>query len=126
MSTLNSPPLLLLLLTILISSISSSAAASLGGRKLVGGFEPIKNPKDKYIIEIGQFAIDEHNKQAKTNLVFETVVKGEQQVVAGMNYRLYISAKDGETSNQYQAEVYDKPFGEKTRKLTSFKKVIQV
>ncbi|MQM16017.1 hypothetical protein Taro_048970 [Colocasia esculenta] len=85
----------------------------------VGGYQPIRNVKDPHIQEIGKFAVEEHNKQAGKALVFVRVVSGEQQVVAGTNYKLVIEAKDAGVTNTYEAVVYDKPW-EKVRELTSF------
>ncbi|KAM7498924.1 hypothetical protein LguiA_023338 [Lonicera macranthoides] len=109
---------------LLVASLILNFSAVDGGRgeALAGGWQPIKDPKDPLVQEIGKFAVTEHNKEAKTNLIYESVIKGETQVVAGTNYRLIISATDGITSGRYQAVVWDKPW-EHFRKLTSFKKI---
>ncbi|KAL0306949.1 UNVERIFIED_CONTAM: Cysteine proteinase inhibitor 1 [Sesamum radiatum] len=90
----------------------------------VGGWKPIDNPKDPKVVEIANFAVTEHNKVARTALAFESVVKGETQVVAGTNYRLVIAAKDGSAadSKQYRALVWDKPWL-KFRILLSFEEI---
>lgn len=88
----------------------------------VGNWRPIKNLKATAVIDIGKYAIDEHNKEAKTALKFEDIVSGENQVVAGMNYKLVIVALDGSASNQYEAVVYERSW-EQYRNLTSFKKL---
>jgi cystatin-C len=50
------------------------------------------------------------------------VVRGEQQVVSGMNYRLYVDAADaGGRSAPYVAVVYEQVWTN-TRQLTSFSK----
>ncbi|CAK9182245.1 unnamed protein product [Ilex paraguariensis] len=114
--------LLFVILSFLFASILFDVSAAVGRRKeaLVGGWSPIKDPKDPKVQQIGQFAVTEHNNQAKTNLTFESVVRGETQVVAGTNYRLVLTAKDGTVSNNYEAVVWEKPW-QKFRKLTSFK-----
>ena len=95
-----------------------------GGHKLglAGGWRPIKDVNDPHVKEIGQYAISEHNKKAKSDLQFDHVVRGESQVVAGINYRLVIAAKDGSVSNNYEAVVWEKAW-EGYRNLTSFKQV---
>ncbi|MCE3050008.1 hypothetical protein HAX54_046281 [Datura stramonium] len=71
------------------------------------------------------FAVNEHNKEAGTKLEFQSIAKGESQVVAGTNYRLVINAKDGGGSiRRYLAIVWDKPW-EKFKKLTSFKEMTE-
>ncbi|MCD7454462.1 hypothetical protein HAX54_024901 [Datura stramonium] len=92
---------------VVIASFFLHASASLGGGKggLLGGWTPITDTKDRHVVEIGKFAVDQHNKESESNLVFKRVVKGETQVVAGTNYRLVISAKDGgrRTGSKYLA-----------------------
>ncbi|KAL6542940.1 hypothetical protein OROHE_010460 [Orobanche hederae] len=64
-------------------------------RKIPGGWQPIKDPTKPSVVEIARFAVAEHNEQANaTRLEFMSVVRGETQVVAGLNYRLVIAAKD--------------------------------
>ncbi|KAK4439438.1 Cysteine proteinase inhibitor 1 [Sesamum alatum] len=113
--------LLFVFLAILLSSALNEASPVWKRKATVGGWRPIDNPKDPKVVEIANFAVTEHNKEASTALVFEAVVKGETQVVAGTNYRLVIAAKDGSPtgSKQYQAVVWDKP-SLKFRKLVSF------
>ncbi|XP_047326312.1 cysteine proteinase inhibitor 1-like [Impatiens glandulifera] len=106
--------ILFVLLVSLFSCKVNSAA--------LGGWEPISDPKDSEIVEIGKYAISEYNIEAKTTLEFNSVVKGDTQVVAGTNYRLVIAAKDGEVVGKYEAIVWDKPW-EKFRKLISFQKL---
>ncbi|KAK2997035.1 hypothetical protein RJ639_025081 [Escallonia herrerae] len=116
--------LLLLIIPYLVATAFHDVAAAMGGRKeaRVGRWEPIKDPKDPKVHEIGQFAVSEHNKEAKVSLKYESVVKGETQVVSGTNYRLRIAAEDGGVSGNYKAVVWYKPW-EKFRQLTSFKRV---
>ncbi|XP_055800492.1 cysteine proteinase inhibitor 1-like [Solanum dulcamara] len=90
---------------------------------LAGDWKPITNITEE-VTEIGQFAVDEHNKEAKTTLKFQKVIKGETQVVEGINYRLVIAAKDGDLTHNYLAVVWEKP-GEKSRSLTSFKQLLE-
>ncbi|MQM02766.1 hypothetical protein Taro_035539 [Colocasia esculenta] len=87
--------------------------------KQVGGYRPIPNIKDPHVQEIAEFAVAEYNKQVGKALVFISVVSGEQQVVAGTNYKLVIEAEDCGVIKTYETVVYDKSW-EKVRELTSF------
>ncbi|KAK9268212.1 hypothetical protein L1049_010655 [Liquidambar formosana] len=116
--------LLFLPLLALFPLFDGVSSAVVGGRQvgLVGGWQPIKNISDPHVREIGEFAVTEYDKKAKAELKFESVVKGEYQVVAGMNYRLVVAAKDGGVSAKYEAVVWEKAW-ENFKNLTSFKRV---
>lgn len=90
-------------------------------KPIPGGWSPIKNVTDQHVKELGAFAVSEHDNVTKDNLEFVQVVSGEQQVVAGMNYRLVLEAKngDGEVA-KYVATVVEQLWAN-FRKLTSFK-----
>ncbi|PHT30855.1 Cysteine proteinase inhibitor 1 [Capsicum baccatum] len=105
----------------LISSIFFHFSTALGGGG-VGGWTPINDLNARDVVAIGQFAVNEHNKEAGTKLEYQSIAKGESQVVAGTNYRLVINAKDGNYARKYLAIVWDKPW-EKVKKLTSFKQM---
>ncbi|KAI7756892.1 hypothetical protein M8C21_030306 [Ambrosia artemisiifolia] len=108
-----------LFITFLIIFFFTKPSFALGEGTPTGGWKPIPNVTDPTVVDIGKFAIDEHNKEAHKSLKFVKVVKGESQVVAGMNYNLTITAADGPEKN-YVALVWDKPW-EKFRQLVSFK-----
>ena len=110
----------LFLLLSLVAVAATTASAALGGGGRVGGYSPIENLNDQHLVEIAQFAVDQYNKQNGAHLQLVKIVKAEQQVVSGMNYRLVIEAKDGGAERNYQAIVYEKPW-QKIRQLTSFK-----
>ncbi|KAI3740451.1 hypothetical protein L2E82_30880 [Cichorium intybus] len=93
---------------------------ALRGGPVTGGWSPIRNVTEPGVVDIGKFAVDEHNKNDHASLKFKKVVKGESQVVAGMNYKLTITAADDSVENKYVAVVWDKPW-EKFRQLVSFK-----
>ncbi|RAL39525.1 unnamed protein product [Cuscuta campestris] len=95
--------------------LSPSPAAS---DSLVGGWGPIVMPPPPYVVEIGRFAVAAINKAANTTLEFERVVKGEEQVVAGTNYRLVVATKAA--GKMYEAVVWDRSWLP-ARNLTSFK-----
>ncbi|KAM0066058.1 putative Cystatin domain-containing protein [Helianthus debilis subsp. tardiflorus] len=98
----------------------SKPSAALGEGTLAGGWKPIPDVTDATVVDIGQFAVDEHNKEEHVSLKFVKVVKGESQVVAGMNYNLTVTAADGGVESSYVAFVWDKPW-QKFRQLVSFK-----
>lgn len=86
---------------------------------LIGGWTRIKDIKDPQVTEIAEFAVDGYNKQSNTSLILQKVVKGETQVVAGINYRLVLKAKNGSVGKKYQAVVWEKSWLN-FRNLTSF------
>ncbi|MFX6532881.1 cystatin domain-containing protein [Acinetobacter baumannii] len=108
------------LFALLFISILYDASAALGAR--TGGYQPIKSLNSAQVVEIAKFAVKEHNSQSKSALVYVAVVNGQYQVVAGTNYKLVISAKDGVKENKYEAVVWDKPWM-KFRELTSFEEI---
>ncbi|WCJ30744.1 Cysteine proteinase inhibitor [Euphorbia peplus] len=75
---------------------------------LTGRWVPIKDLKDPNVVEIANFAINEHNKKTNTNLKLETIEKGDSQVVSGMNYRLLMVVNEGASKNKYEAVVWEK------------------
>ncbi|KAG9131740.1 hypothetical protein Leryth_009479 [Lithospermum erythrorhizon] len=93
------------------------------GGALAGGWHPIPDPTDKYVVEIAKFAVEEHNNKTNSQLKFGRVLKGDEQVVSGMNYRLFVEANHEGGLDEYVTVVYDKPW-EKLRTLTSFDKVV--
>uniref|UniRef100_A0ACD5WB98 Uncharacterized protein n=1 Tax=Avena sativa TaxID=4498 RepID=A0ACD5WB98_AVESA len=110
-----------LLLLALMAATFAVTAAALGGPPLVGGWGPIPDVKDPHIQELGGWAVTQHAKLASDRLQFRRVTRGEEQVVSGMNYRLFVDAVDGAgTSAPYVAEVYEQSWTS-TRQLTSFK-----
>lgn len=111
------PKSLPILLLTFFSILTLSTAA------LVGAYRPIEDLNDPYVAEIAKFAVNEHNKQAKTSLVLSKVIGGESQVVQGTNYKLQIKVKGAAPRDVqpqvYEAVVWDKPW-EKFRELVSF------
>ncbi|KAL8032971.1 hypothetical protein ABFX02_13G132600 [Erythranthe guttata] len=107
-----------------LASILVIEGSTLGGKgTTLGGWKPIPDLKDPQVVKAANFAVAEHNKEAKTTLEFVTIVKGEQQVVAGLRYRLVISAKSSAAAaapTSYNAEVLSQPW-KKLLKLISFR-----
>ncbi|TVU00889.1 hypothetical protein EJB05_53667, partial [Eragrostis curvula] len=117
-------PLLLLLSLAAVALMSPAADAALGGRGgMVGGWNPIPDVREKHIQELGGWALGQAKQKrlAGDGLRFRRVVRGEQQVVSGMNYRLVVDAADPSgRSAPYVAVVYEQVWTS-TRELTSFK-----
>ncbi|KAK6269125.1 hypothetical protein QUC31_013285 [Theobroma cacao] len=113
---------LTLLLSLLFLHLIFSDARKEKG-PLLGGWTPIENIKDPHVTEIAEFAVSEYNKQSKSSLKLQKVVKGETQVVSGMNYRLVLKATDGGSATKtYQAVVWEKAW-QNYKNLTSFNPV---
>ncbi|GJM94768.1 hypothetical protein PR202_ga11444 [Eleusine coracana subsp. coracana] len=126
MATRSRALLLLLSLAAVALTIPGAAdAAGLGRGHLVGGWSPIQDVGDAHIQELGGWALVQakQDRLASDGLRFRQVVRGEKQVVSGMNYRLVVDAADPEgQSAPYVAVVYEQPWTN-TRNLTSFKSV---
>ncbi|KAM0066054.1 putative Cystatin domain-containing protein [Helianthus debilis subsp. tardiflorus] len=106
------------LITFLTIFFLCKPSAAVGG-VLSGGWKPIPDVTDLTVVSIGKCAVDESNKESLTSLNFRKMVKGDQQVVAGMNYNLTIMAAYGGDEKNYVALVWVKPW-EKFMKLLSF------
>ena len=123
------PLLLFLLLAALAAAAAVPARATLGGvgrgtGPREGGWSAIPDVSDPHVQELGGWALGQAKRArlAGEGLQFRRVVRGEQQVVAGMNYRLYIDAADAAgRSAPYVAVVYEQVWTS-TRELTSFSK----
>ncbi|XP_073061707.1 cysteine proteinase inhibitor 5-like [Primulina eburnea] len=110
--------LLVVTFSILLVSASSIKAS-------FSGWQAISNLNDPNVVEIGKFAVKEHNKRVNALLSLMSIVKGETQIVNGMNYRLIISATyalAAKAESNYRMVVWDKPW-KKERRLISFKKI---
>ncbi|CAK9320192.1 unnamed protein product [Citrullus colocynthis] len=85
-----------------------------------GGYVPCQDPKGPLVKEIAKWAVEEYNKQGHC-LTLIRVLKCESQVVAGVNYRLVLLAKDDKNcENNYETVVWEKLEGQ-GRELTYFK-----
>ncbi|KAL8160847.1 hypothetical protein V2J09_012336 [Rumex salicifolius] len=111
----------LFLFSLLALGLLSGEVASAA---VLGGYTPINNLNDPYVVGMAKFAVSEQNEYATSKLVFVKLVSGQKQVVAGTNYKLVIAAKVAGTNNvgNYEAVVFDKLLN-KGRTLTSFKKL---
>jgi hypothetical protein len=82
----------------------------------VGTFVPIEHVNDLHIVELGRWAVAQHDKQANSKLTFNSVVSGEQQAVAGMRCHLVIDASN--PNGRYKADLAEGLTGART--LSSF------
>lgn len=95
------------------------ATMSVRNQAIAGGWEPIKNINDPHVIDIANYAVTEHDRQAGLNLKLEKVISGETKVVDGIIYCLNITASDGSASNKFNLAVLEK-LEQHFRNLTSF------
>ncbi|VFQ87820.1 unnamed protein product [Cuscuta campestris] len=105
-------------LLVLSLMLFCSMAAALGAP---GGWVPV-DPESPEVVAAGNFAVDAHNKAENDNLGFEDVASGEEQVVAGFQYKLVIDARSGHGVYQYEAVVWAKPSPD-SYSLISFKQL---
>ncbi|KAF2601088.1 hypothetical protein F2Q70_00026265, partial [Brassica cretica] len=69
-------------------------------RNVSGDWGPNKDLKVPHVIKIGQFAVNEYNIHSKSEQKFVNIVRGEFQVVSGVNYMLVVEANDGIGTSQ--------------------------
>lgn len=116
-------PLLLFLLFLAVPATARPIPVASASRRMgigIGGWAPIKDVEASHVRELGQFAVEEHNRREHGELTFDKVVRGETQVVAGINYRLVLRACDaGGSVADYKAVVWEKVWIN-FRQLTSF------
>ncbi|KAL1542499.1 cysteine proteinase inhibitor 1-like [Salvia divinorum] len=100
---------------LVLAGMAAAAASSVVKVAMAGGvnIDPLPfpgwvpvDPNAPDIFQIAVFAVSEHNKQSKSALAVESVIRGEREVVA-LNYSLLIAARDTKTglSNNYLAGV---------------------
>uniref|UniRef100_A0A7N2LIX1 Cystatin domain-containing protein n=1 Tax=Quercus lobata TaxID=97700 RepID=A0A7N2LIX1_QUELO len=86
----------------------------------LGGWVPIPNINDPHVKEIADFAVKEYNMEKQANLKLEGIIKGEKQIVDGVNYGLTLATKDEKgTNKKNKAVVWEKTL----EKLSSFTEV---
>ncbi|OIT00482.1 hypothetical protein A4A49_32463 [Nicotiana attenuata] len=90
--------LLLSSLSIIIVAFSFfhvSSARSAMRHTFLDGEQPIKNPNDPKVVGIATFAVNEHNKETKSNFRLVRVMAGGTDVIPdGTVYQLEISASE--------------------------------
>ncbi|KAI3926215.1 hypothetical protein MKW98_028351 [Papaver atlanticum] len=92
---------------------------------LPGGITEIKDVKtNKQVQDLGKFSVDEYNLKFKKgeegSLTFQEVVKGQKQVVEGMQYFLKVSAMENGTPKLFDAVVVVKEWETPANRLISF------
>ncbi|KAL6206685.1 hypothetical protein ACLB2K_023932 [Fragaria x ananassa] len=97
-----------LLVAGLFASLSPLLLATPGDHPNYGAYRPIEDIHNPHVVEIAEFAVSELNKQFQKKLAFQSVVRGEKQVVAGENYKLVITVKDESSSVNYECVVWEK------------------
>ncbi len=81
---------------------------------ILGGFSPVA-PTDADALAAAKFAVAKHD----AKLTFQAIEKAEQQVVAGMNYRMTLRVLDAGKARQATAVVWHK-LGNAGHELTSW------
>ncbi|MQM14783.1 hypothetical protein Taro_047719 [Colocasia esculenta] len=81
------------------------------------GYKRIKDVKYYHVVDIANYAIEEHNRQTGQELQFVRIIRG---YLDGRYYKLIILAKDHGRKQRYEAVVWEKLW-DKLRELVSFK-----
>ncbi|KAF3484560.1 hypothetical protein F2Q69_00056795 [Brassica cretica] len=86
-------------------------------------WKPIRNVQLGSYVEIGRFAIEEHNKQSKEILAFVKNVRGKEQYDNGLRYTLIIATRNSDgVAKNYEAVVFERHVMQ-DRVLESFKEI---
>ncbi|KAJ4868008.1 Cysteine proteinase inhibitor 5 [Raphanus sativus] len=86
-------------------------------------WKPIKNVTLGYYLEIGRFAINEHNKHTMDILAFENNVQGKEQYDNGLRYALIIATRNSDhIAHNYEAVVFERHVNQE-RVLESFNEI---
>ncbi|CAJ2652955.1 unnamed protein product [Trifolium pratense] len=95
---------LVLILVVLFASAATNQAISTSDSSLV-------NISDPHVIEIANFALTEYNKKNnEVKLKYEKVINGISAIIDDeTNYCLTLAANNGSSSNNYGADVLEKP-----------------
>ena len=84
------------------------------------------DPNDPHVRDIGQWAVNEHNRQSGDSLKFLEVVSGSKQIVSGDMYELVLLVDvGGNRKEKYEAKVWEQPWVVPPRKLESFHVLLQ-
>ena len=100
----------MLRLTLISAAVAVMALTALAQPKL-GGFRPAATDNE-YVVGAAEFAV---NKRAETNseqegLTLGSIDKAETQTVAGINYKLCLTVKLDDESQQVSVVVYQNLF----------------
>lgn len=98
-----------------VSSADDSSATDTPN--VVGGYSEVAID-DPDVVAAAQFAVSAQQDATGVLIQYQRVIQAEQQVVAGMNYRLMIGVLEGGRSGTADVVVYRDPQG--TYSLTSW------
>lgn len=90
----------LVLLTLLVSLAGSDALAG-----VPGGYQRVELNKPE-VKAAADFAVQEQAKREDSALQLKAIVEAEEQVVAGMNYRLTLTVAKGDQTQKANAEIF--------------------
>ncbi|KAK9069760.1 hypothetical protein SSX86_010156 [Deinandra increscens subsp. villosa] len=105
--------------TILILFFFSNYSAAHDGIGC-GRWKPMLNITNPWVVDIGKFAVHEHNKQDHASIKFVKLLKGEQVEAIGTFYNLTIKTTNGSVDTTCWTLVCDDPFVQ-VRRLVLFK-----
>ncbi|MEO1223238.1 MAG: cystatin family protein [Pseudomonadota bacterium] len=102
--------LFLVLITAVGLAIGGCVSSADDTPNVVGGYSEV-SVRDPGVNEAAQFAVAAREAETGSAIELSQVIEAEQQVVAGMNYRLYIGVIEGGQSGTADVEVYRDPQG---------------
>ncbi|CAL1363228.1 unnamed protein product [Linum trigynum] len=115
--------------TTFLLAIATIAIILSGAGAITGGWQPIENVNNEHVREIAQFAVMAQDMSFKGfPLRLVSVVRGFHQYVAGINYKLIVSAAtiggEGTRAKYYEAIVYENLSN--VKELVSFRPLLTV
>lgn len=70
------------------------------------------DPNEEYTVGVFKKAIEQHNAANNESLEFVKIVRVTKQVVSGFFFRGIVEVKKGDSTLQYNCELWDKPGGQ--------------
>jgi hypothetical protein len=93
----------LIFLTLLLAIFGLGAQAAKG--QMAGGYNPAKK-NDPQVRAAAKYAVAAENQKIRPGVLFILIAKAEQQVVAGMNYKMCLKVRNGKRVRYATAVVY--------------------
>jgi hypothetical protein len=93
-------------LLVLTAAFCSGCAAPKSPRNQLAGGYSEASITDEEVVAAAKYAVDEQAKRESSELHLISIRSSEQQVVAGMNYRLVLMVKKGTKEQMAKAIVY--------------------
>ncbi|KAL1542496.1 cysteine proteinase inhibitor 5-like [Salvia divinorum] len=107
------------------ATAASSVVKAAMAAGMLGGWTTVDNPGAPEYLQLATFAVSEFNKKNNLSLTLESVFRVDTQSAAGMNYRLFLTARDERrNSNNYKAVVFSQATPTSLQ-LTSFEPLLQ-